>query len=464
VAIGVVIAYAISRVPWQIVHPYLEHDDWNALVHRGAPMVRDPLKVLLYQGRGLNYAWWRLVGQYLDPVIVSVLFQLGYLAFVVWLAVRLSRSWWPVLVVPLLFVSPMVSQISYWPATLAPSLLVLGASVWALPLTRERRSATAVWLLVFTMAAVFTYPPVALLVFLALMVDRVHREIGSLAVDAVIFVGCYVVSVLTVFALNWRLFGHFGVKLQAWRNPNKLRSLSDLVQNLGTYARDWHDVMAQAGYAVVAGLICLAICLVVGSLRHRAVVLALSILVVAGLEAATTLVEGVGTPFRGRLWIWVAAAVAITWAVAGTRRQLRALGAAALVVAVSSGAVYWSSMVSNHEQRLPVIESAVARIVHVADRHPGASVVVYGTQQDWTRRAYKQTAWLLGKRAWYAGAVKVRRCHPKVCERIGSDALAAHVGETVFAFHDRVVVVPPRQLTGSAASDAGIPQTWLTGF
>ena len=171
---AVLVAVVLTGVYLQLTHPFLRHDDWEYTLDRGEPGATNILGRNKYEGRWLNWVYWGIIGQHTTIVVAMAIFFVAYTAYVCG-AVRLFDLRQPlhVFLATLAFmVSAVWVRLAYWPGTLSASMLVAATAVWTLPLARRRRGWLVAWLVVFTVAALLTYPPVAGLVLLALAVSE----------------------------------------------------------------------------------------------------------------------------------------------------------------------------------------------------------------------------------------------------------------------------------------------------
>lgn len=453
IVVGVLIAVIATTVYRQVSDPFLAHDDWESFLPKGIPHGADVFRRNLHEGRWLNYLWWLTLGQHGHPVLASALFQLPYLVFIVALARRVTRGWLLALAIPALFVSPMVILLASWPATLGPSMLVLAAAVLALPLVRGRSWALMLWLSAVAVLGVLTYPPVAALAFLAVAIDQSRRRPRALAALGAWFGLSYAVAVLLSFSLNWLEFGEFGFQIAGWRKPNRLRGEGSLAENLSRYAGQWHVTWGVLWLPLVIGLVSVVICLLDRSARRRMRVLLLAGLLVAGLEASTTVLAGVTTPFRGSPWLWVVIVVPIVWCAqrgsAGvlTRGRVfawtRLFGVIGLAVVVIWGCLYWSQNVSAHQAMQHQYNVIGDRITALQQGHPPLAVVFAERPDQREESRFFVETRSLEMSLYVRDGITSSRCGPSRCDRIWRQGIPAHPRQPVFLFDQRIIVVPP---------------------
>lgn len=444
-ALAIVVLYVATSIVLQITHPFLAHDDWEYELPAGAPGVYDLHLRNIYEGRWLNYLWWRFVGQHGSPVSASLTFQLAYLAFVLWFAIRLSpRQWLGFLTFAAIFVSPMWIKLAYWPAVQSLSAIVLAAAVWVLPRFRTRVRWLAVWLAVFTLLSAFTYPPVAAVAFLVMVVDQIDRKFWNLFLLGVWFAVAYVASLLATFTVNWFVFSHFGLKIKEWRDPNPVHGLGDLVENTQRLGGQWWTLAAELKVPLSVALVAIVVGLAVQSTRRNMSVLLLAGALAAGLEAGATLSSGTLTAARGSLWAWIVIVVPITW-VAQVRTRVRIAGIAGLAIVAIWGVLFWSSDVRMHQAVQSHYDAIGDKVAAAHEKHPARWVVMYtGGAETVGDSRYFTNSRSLQMSILEQHGITVRLCRPAICDRIREEALPVHQGRRTFLFEKMVIVVAPQ--------------------
>jgi hypothetical protein len=414
-AVGVVLAVAATSAYLQVVHPFLAQDDWDTLL----PVTKAQLAVMRYrllaEGRWLNFAWWRTAAQVMTPVTASVIYFLAHAAFVVRLARKLAAGWWGALVAAALFASPMMALLSAWPAVLTPSMVVLAVSTWTLPLCRHRFRPLLVWMALSAVLAMLSYQPVLLVLLVVLVVEELDQTTRHLILVGITFCATWVASVLVMFTLNWIGFGVFGLRVQAWRQPNPVRGVGDLVVNLGRVERHLHDVGQQLTVPLLLGLLALAVCIWTRTLRKQGVVLLVTVVVAAGLESSGTVVSGILVAFRVSMWVWVCLVVAVSWLAQLPRRHWRLVSAAAMAALAVWGAVYGHTLVSDRQARLAAYDDIDQQVSGLLHEHPGAKVMVVGSRSDWANSYFGAEAQYLNGRTRFEHGVRATYCYPAWC-------------------------------------------------
>lgn len=374
VAVGVV---AGGYLP-QVVTPFIRRDDWPYLLPTRVPGSFDIYARNLAEGRWLNYLWWLVVGQHESPSVASVVYALAYAFFVVGftrlfdLRGRLATG----LLALAVFASPLWERLVYWPATLTPSVIVAALAVWTLPRAAVARRGLVAWLVLVTVLCVLTYPPVAPILLVAALVRVRDRPWRTTLGAGVAFVAGYAVGILSIYALNWIAFRHFGIQIAAWRHPNAAHNLHDLAVNARRYLSDVRSLARALGWgALGAGTVVGIGALVDRTTRAAWLRILTGLVLVVALDGAQTLLTGVATNPRGLLWGWLFAVVPAGLLVSGVRWG-RWVGTITLVALAVSGLLQWRSDVAAHQQTrreyAAIVDAVVAR--QQAERH---DVVLY---------------------------------------------------------------------------------------
>lgn len=420
--LAVVVAVAVGGMVSQLLHPFLRHDDWPAVLPQGAPGSTAHVARNRYEGRWLNTAYWFVVGRWAPVPMAMAVFVSAYGAFVVGLVrlLRLRGAPSVLLATLALCVSPVWVRLSYWPGTLSAAMLVAAAAVWTLPWARRRGLTLALWLVGFVVAAVCSYPPVAALLVLALALCELAAPLRGLVLLAVGFLAAYGLGILATFTLNAVAFGQFGVTISAWRRPNPLRSPEALVTNVGRYLSQLEALGSSLGWAWLVGALGLVVAVVVRATRRWALVLLGAIGVVIALEGGLTVVTGVVAGERASLWAWPAICLPITLLLNGIR-QTRLFASAALVVLAALGLVAWRADLGDHQATRAQYDEIVDETAGLAAGHPGERVVLW-MEPRWRATVQgSMTAVTLRNMLYVERGLVPRWCRPVECDLIGHD-------------------------------------------
>ena len=439
--VGIVLGLLAASAYRQVVHPFMAQDDWDTLL----PVDKVQLAVMHYrllaEGRWLNFGWWRTAGQVLTPVTASVLYVCAHAAFVLRMARKLAAGWLSVLVAAALFVSPMVALLGAWPAVQTPSMLVLAVSTWTIPLCRHRFWRLVVWMAASACLAMLTYQPVSLVLLFVLLIEEVRRPVRHLVVVGLAYCATWAAAVLVMFALNWFQYGIFGLQVQAWRQPNPVHGIDDLVVNLGRAEGHFRDVGQQLALPVTLAVLALLACLVTRRLRTQGVVLAVTIVVAAGLESSGTITGGFLVALRSSLWVWVALVVAVSWLALLPQRSWRLAAATGVAAIAVCGAAYSHAIVSERQAQLAKYDRLESQVSRLLESHPGARVLIVGSPEDWANSYFRAEAQYLHGRTLFAHGVRAAYCNPSGCAAARDpDVLGREAG----LYHgDTITVRPP---------------------
>lgn len=364
--VGVLVAIAVTLTWVTVLHPVLEHDDWDMLLPDGSPFVLDHASRVLHEGRWLNYWWWRLGSQHLGLHVVTLGFWLGWSLVTATLTRLLARDWWAVPIAVAVFASPMITQISYWPATLMLAMLVLAAACLALAATRARPRLHPVLLGVAVLVLALGYPPFAVLLLPLLAVLHQEAPWRRLALLGGTLTAGYVGAIVVVYVLNDIRFGVFGMEIQAWRAPHPLHGPRSLARNLGVVAANDLQLVQFTLLPLLAVVGCVVLVLRAGAGRRWSV-LAVAFVLAFGLSAATTVVNGVGLPIRSVSWTWPFGVVAVAWALRVPPRSTRLIAGAALIAIAGWGALYAVTQVRAHQRFESAMDQLRTRAVTLSE-------------------------------------------------------------------------------------------------
>jgi hypothetical protein len=437
IAVGVVLF--ASGVLGQLVTPFIRRDDWPFLLPPGVPGINDPLDKVREEGRWLSYAWWFLVGQHGTPVTAALVMFAAYVLFVVglWRLFDERRIVSGAVLGLALLLSPLWVRLIYWPGTLSASAVVAAAGVWTLPAAARHRAGLIVWVLLATTLSVLTYPPMAWLLLIAAAVHLRYRPWRQVLLLCAGFVLAFGIGVAVSFALGWAAFGHFGVAIAEWRNPNEIASLHDVRVNAGRYVHQVLDLARTLRWSAVVGVLAAIVALTDARVRPALLKVGAAVVVVAGMECAQTLATGVRTNVRGSLWAWLAVVVPAALLLAGRPWSRRAAQVALSALALL-GLLAWHADLTTHQ----ATKRAYDDIVRAATR-AGNEVVFYQAASERRTARGRITEGTLRAMFYEDAGVVVRWCHAAECRELA--ALAPLAGEG--PVHDlgavTGVVVPP---------------------
>lgn len=424
----VVVALLLTDAVAQALTPYIRRDDWPYLLPQHTAYATDVYAKNLNEGRWLNWVWWLVVGQHGTAVSAALTYVAAYALFVAgfWRLVRrrLPPLHWAVdaLLGLTLFASVLWVRLLYWPGTLTPSVLVAAAGVWTLPAASRRRSHLALWLLVTTVLAVLTYPPVAGVLIVCVALQLGAQSWRRLALVGLGFLLAYAVGIGVIYVLNAIAFGHPGIVVAAWRRPNPLTSLYDAKVNTLRALRSLARLGVAVWPALLVGVLAAALGLWDRSVRPRVLRVLAAVALVVGLGALQTLVTGVVTDPRGELWVWPAVVLPAALLLAGSHWSPR-VGVAALAALAVIGTLTWRADVGDHQasQRRYAALAQEATALRPDGSRP--VVVLYQAPRERATARGRITAGTLQMmiRA-ESGGVVPRWCRPAECTRIAARA------------------------------------------
>ncbi|MFL6060210.1 MAG: hypothetical protein ACJ72E_03190 [Marmoricola sp.] len=459
VLVGAVLAVLVSGFLHQLVHPFLEHDDWDFLLPVEQPRTTQMHDRLLAEGRWFNYVWWRVIGNLFSPTAAVVVFMLAVLVIAGVVGWRWAPGWLAAPVVLALTLSPMTVDLSFWPATLLPSMVLVAIAAAVLPWCVDDPRRLTAWTVLSTVLVFLAYPPTTLVLLVLVAAELIDRPLRELVVGVVTYGASYVAGTVVVFTLNAISFGHFGIVARPWRNPNPVHGPGDLFENIGRALDQLGGLFTSSRMPLILGLLALATCIALPALRERGLKMAALVVIGLGVQSSATVLTGVTTPYRSMGWIWFVVVLLLIWLFEEVRprrsvetserrpveRWIPLAALLALLAVGGWGARYWQNAIDHDQRRRVVLQRVLDQLEETVAANPGLRVVVVGTPSDWANPAFTQQAQYLSMKAFQDAGIRSSNCRPPVCAvstRAGVLARADH-GARAFVSFRFVVFVPP---------------------
>lgn len=401
----------------QLTAPFVAGDDWGSLVpasQQGGQAL--PWINTLAEGRWINYLWYQVV-VHLSGRTAFALFIVAYVVATGIIASFVSDKRLFLLCALALFFSPMISELSLWPAGMFSGMALCGIALFTLARLEDRFY--PVTLFMATFALVMAYPPLASVVFIGAVAGQAKPTVKSNIILAVTFLLAFATSALFIYAVNAMFHGYFGVKVATWRNPHPLRSMADLGANLQMAAENWHSLARRYRMPIACTGVASLLLLLRREARARGLSLIFALAICWCVAIGTSVIAGVGEPGRSLVWLWVAACLMCAL-VASQRLPInRYSGVALLLVLMVSGGVFsWH----NYRRYRPIIAyvSMLGEVVHEYQGtygHPTVSIA--GSLSDipailtlpgghWPMPGLK---WIM----WKEYGIQIQRCGYSTC-------------------------------------------------
>ncbi len=230
VTIGITYAVLMAASFAMFPDPFIRHDDFPALL-------ADPegyyIKTL-DEGRWLSYIW-HLRGFVMPSWLAFAVYQLLWATFAAATALNAcgprARAIYPISIALFIMVAPPAAMISVWFNTLLPGLALV--ALFALLVLRHGARKMRPWLLVFVPATLTCYTSYPLLLLALCLTAHDNRwSFRDLAGLLVLFVASFALGLLAIYSLNFVFHGVFGIPMAEWRQPNPVRDLASLMENL----------------------------------------------------------------------------------------------------------------------------------------------------------------------------------------------------------------------------------------
>ncbi|WP_157510867.1 hypothetical protein [Frateuria sp. Soil773] len=288
----------------QLSTPYIRHDDFDFLMPKGwNGGYSTPWEKTLTEGRWISYLWYG-ASQHLTPKSSYLLYITAYFVMSCAVAHHISAPRTFLLCGLALFFSPMFGDLSLWPTGMFISVAIGSLSTLAILLAKKSHILPVIF--ISTSLLILTYPPIASIVLLAATIKTAESQIKFKAALAFTYVFAFAIGSLAIYFLNYFEHGHFGVKIDTWRHPHPLRSITDAVANIALYFGSWSTLLRLHAIPIVCGVVASIAAIGRPETRRMATSILLAALLICGIELGIVLITGTPIPSRSYVWLWLA--------------------------------------------------------------------------------------------------------------------------------------------------------------
>ncbi|QPB42479.1 hypothetical protein [Rodentibacter haemolyticus] len=315
----------------QLSHIYVEHDDWHYMTTWLSYLdtTDTPFNRMLMEGRWINYLW-SFVAQKLSIEQNYFLFLGLYNLFCWGIACLLTSSRYQLLIAFALFFMPQFGQLSLWPATLTP-MLIIGIIIVLMAHYKIKEY----YFIIPFITLMLSYPP--LLAFLLPILAYQYQSPKSAVKFVAIFCISYLLGVLLMYTLNGYYHNYFGIKIAESRSPNPLNSGVALEENL---SRLWKFYTESFWRNLVPLVFAFFLSFWLNSKHILKIGLIALFLFIQ--ESSLILYTGVDIPERSQMWTWISFILIALPLLQQSKWKLW-IGIAYLGYLVLSGAYFWST-------------------------------------------------------------------------------------------------------------------------
>ncbi|KAA8671457.1 hypothetical protein [Pantoea dispersa] len=283
----------------QFTNVYIRHDDWEFMT-RLAPDMKgfvSPWDKTLLEGRWINYLW-SYIAYYLPAKTVYCLFIFGYALFC-WRAslVITDNTKTTFIAAVLFFLCPAYADLSFWPATLSPSVWIVTVILCFFYI----KESVSFLFIIVSAVLMLTYQPMIPACFLLFSI-RMKTCASTIKIGIYYYVG-YVIGVIVIYILNYHFHDYLGVKIADWRHPNPVHSFSDLINNFKKSMHTWHDIFLYYNWVVISSLLGLLVIAKISSGMFMRLLVA--VIMIMFFETLMQTYTGVDIPARSLIWPWV---------------------------------------------------------------------------------------------------------------------------------------------------------------
>lgn len=293
-----------------LLDPMIRHDDYPAFLARPSGY----WDKTLHEGRWLNYLW-HFRGVITPAWLNFALYQGLWAGVAASLAVAamgqlIGRNLWAAgLLALLILMAPPATMISLWFNTLLPGLAFV--ALYCYLACRLSPFLHRALLLPFTVVTFMSYTTYPLILLAACILRSERRSLRDLSGLAALFVFCFACAMLLTYAINWQVFGIFGVPLAGWREATPAHDLAGLAANLPMLKLTLLSLWVAVGYDTALPMMLVPVSLVLASLilirkaPMEALYLHAGLWCGIALMAAQVLKLGVQVPPRSFAFAWI---------------------------------------------------------------------------------------------------------------------------------------------------------------
>jgi hypothetical protein len=293
-----------------LLDPMIRHDDYPAFLAQPTGY----WEKTLHEGRWLNY-FWHFRGVVTPAWLNFALYQGLWAVVAACLAVaamgqHIGRSLWVTsLLALLILMAPPATMISLWFNTLLPGLAFV--ALYCYLACRLSPFWHRALLLPFTVVTFMSYTTYPLILLAACILRSEHRSLRDLGGLAALFLFSFGSAMLVTYAINWQVYGIFGVPLADWRHATPADDLGGFVANLPKLKLTLYWLWVANGYDSAVALMLVPISLLIASLillrkaPMEALYLHAGLWCGIALMAAQVLQLGVRVPARSFAFVWI---------------------------------------------------------------------------------------------------------------------------------------------------------------
>lgn len=421
----------------QYTNAVINHDDWDFLFEQGVvPGYGTPWERTLWEGRWLNYLYYSF-SQNLTGLMSFALFAVFYTAFIGFATYILAGGRHSSLLALSLFFSPIMGDLSRWPTTITPAMIVLATVTCIFALSKSiREDSIAMIIGVFLM--VMTYPSISAIIYI-LYSAKYSWSKQLVSMMTIAFVLAYGASVISIYLLNYKFHNYFGLQIQGWREPNPLKSLSDVAYNGFKYLHtlmDAIDYWRSLFFLSCAGWI---ICCFYDEARWPATITLFAVFVCFVVELSIEIKSGITIAARSELWVWIAAFIPAAYLLYRSKGILPHLyGIAFMVSSIFVCLPFWVDISKNETTIVKIFDQINYKVKSLLPFSNKPEVVSYGEPRNLVglERMHIDQIRHLQNLMWGAYKIKIEPCKPALCTKIKS----SDINEPVFILDNSVIL------------------------
>lgn len=279
------------------IYIYIAHDDLDFMVQPEFSLHSTPYSKTLSEGRWINFLW-STVAIKIPMSNIFYLFIIGYSIFCWSFSCLMTKNrWYRVIISIALFLCPNYSEMSAWPATLAPSVWIAAfVFLAALNHTKKLNLITFLSSLLLSMS----YPPLGMVCFMALAYKS--ENLKCLFIRCIYYSLGFIAGIIVIFSLNKYFHDVFGIATEGWRHAHKIKDISSFLFNINKAISSLYNILSDYLFIIITAST-LIFTGFVSSKKNTVKIIAIGIFAFL-FDVALLVYSGIDITNRYLLWPW----------------------------------------------------------------------------------------------------------------------------------------------------------------
>lgn len=424
--IFILFIYSFIYMTGQLSTPYIRHDDWEYMTYLlpDMPHHGTPLDKTLWEGRWVNYLWSFIARDFLVNTNY-LLFIIGYSLFCWTIGMSFATGIFSRFLISLIaFFCPAYVDLSFWPATLTPSVWI---AFFLLLFNYFCKNKLYIFPIMITFAIlIMSYAPLISVCFLLLTLDSRRTVNDNIKLSITYYVG-YLLGVIFVYILNYKYHGFLGVKIADWRNPNPIHSFDNVIENTQKTIFFFKDLISNNIGSILISSILMILLFNEGH-KKQVITFIGSMFLVISLESALSIYTGVDIPDRSLIWPWYffLSVIILTFRFASTVKLI--LATVLILTLLYTGMERWYGFYT-YESKHARFENVLGGILKTQDQE---QVYICGDTKNIKGLGNRELK-ALTLSIWKKDGIYLKQADEKECSLLSDKSLGLHkINEKTF--------------------------------